>query len=111
MIPPAISVLSAILSAIEGVKVAAPSLAGLVGSDHSRDHSSAFLLQRLGTGAAGRLFGPVMGVGFAAIGACGVGGVAAHTDILKALWPTYALASWQAISRLRSSNWLRSFSP
>jgi KUP system potassium uptake protein len=50
-----------------------------------------FLLQRLGTGAVGRLFGPIMGIWFAAIGAIGVHGVAAHSEILKSLLPTYAL--------------------
>jgi KUP system potassium uptake protein len=50
-----------------------------------------FLLQRLGTGAVGRLFGPVMGIWFAAIGVIGVRGIAAHPAILKALSPTYAL--------------------
>jgi hypothetical protein len=50
-----------------------------------------FLLQRLGTGAVGRLSGPVMGIWFAAIGAIGVHGVAAHPEIFKALLPTYAL--------------------
>ena len=50
-----------------------------------------FLVQRRGTAAVGRLFGPVMIVWFVAIGACGIGGIAGHPEILKALSPTYAL--------------------
>src|SRR5262249_23309357 len=50
-----------------------------------------FLLQRLGTGAVGRLFGPVMAVWFASIGVIGVHGIAGHPEILKALSPSYAL--------------------
>jgi len=87
MITPAISV----LSAIEGVKVAKPSLADLVVPITVVIIVCLFLVQRLGTGAVGRLFGPVMGVWFAAIGVIGVRGIAAHPAILKALSPTYAL--------------------
>ena len=70
VITPAISV----LSAIEGVKVAAPSVAGLVIPITAGIIVGLFLLQRLGTGTVGRLFGPVMGIWFAAIAACGVRG-------------------------------------
>ena len=49
------------------------------------------MLQRLGSGAVGRLFGPVMLVWFAVIAACGVHGIADHPEVLKALSPTYAL--------------------
>ncbi len=87
VITPAISV----LSAIEGVKVAAPSVAGLVVPITAAIIVGLFLVQRLGTGTVGRLFGPVMGVWFAAIGAIGVRGIAAHPQILKALSPTYAV--------------------
>jgi KUP system potassium uptake protein len=48
-------------------------------------------VQRIGTGAVGRLFGPVMAVWFIVIGACGIGGIVDHPEILKALSPTYAL--------------------
>jgi KUP system potassium uptake protein len=39
----------------------------------------------------GRLFGPVMGLWFTAIGVIGATGVAAHPQILRALSPTYAI--------------------
>src|SRR5215468_7664375 len=87
VITPAISV----LSAIEGVKVAAPSLSDLVIPITAAIIVCLFLLQRLGTGAVGRLFGPVMAIWFTVIGVFGIRGIAAHPAILKALSPSYAL--------------------
>jgi KUP system potassium uptake protein len=87
MITPAISV----LSAIEGVKVAAPSLSDLVIPITAAIIVGLFLVQRLGTGAVGRLFGPVMIIWFTVLGVLGVGGISAHPVILKALSPSYAL--------------------
>jgi KUP system potassium uptake protein len=87
IITPAISV----LSAIEGVKIAAPSVDELVVPITAVIILGLFLLQRLGTGAVGRLFGPVMAVWFTAIAVIGVHGVAAHPAILRALSPSYAL--------------------
>jgi KUP system potassium uptake protein len=86
MITPAISV----LSAIEGVKVSAPSVSGLVIPITVAIIVVLFVVQRLGTGAVGRLFGPVMGVWFTVLGVLGVRGIADHPEILKALSPTYA---------------------
>jgi KUP system potassium uptake protein len=87
MITPAISV----LSAVEGLKVAEPSLEQLIVPITAAIIVVLFLLQRRGTAAVGRMFGPVMIVWFLAIGACGVGGILDHPEILKALSPTYAL--------------------
>jgi KUP system potassium uptake protein len=86
MITPAISV----LSAIEGVKVAAPSVSELVVPITAAIIVVLFLLQRLGTGVVGRLFGPVMAIWFAVIAACGIRGIVSHPAILKALSPSYA---------------------
>src|SRR5882757_2191929 len=49
-----------------------------------------FLVQRLGSGAVGRVFGPVMLVWFATIGALGIRGITMHPEVLKALSPSYA---------------------
>ena len=87
MITPAISV----LSAIEGVKVAAPSLSDLVIPITVVIIVALFLVQRFGTGAVGRLFGPVMGVWFTVLAVLGVHGITTHPAILKALSPTYAV--------------------
>ena len=87
MITPAISV----LSAIEGVQVAAPSVGSIVLPITAVILIGLFLLQRLGTGWVGRLFGPVMAVWFIVIGAWGIRGIVSNPSILKALSPTYAL--------------------
>ena len=88
IITPAISV----LSSVEGVKVAAPSLSDLVIPITVVIIIVLFLVQRLGTGAVGRLFGPVMAVWFTVLGVLGVRGIAAHPVILEALSPSYAIA-------------------
>ncbi|MFE0254797.1 potassium transporter Kup [Streptomyces sp. NPDC059010] len=87
MITPAISV----LSAVEGLKVVEPSLEDAVVPITAVIIVLLFLVQRRGTAAVGRVFGPVMITWFTAIGACGVVGITDHPDILKALSPTYAL--------------------
>jgi len=87
MITPAISV----LSAVEGLQVVEPSLAALVVPVTAVIIVLLFLVQRKGTAAVGRVFGPVMIAWFLAIGAGGVAGIAGHPDILEALSPTYAL--------------------
>ena len=45
----------------------------------------------MGTGAVGRMFGPVMAVWFTVIGLLGVRGIVAHPVILEALSPSYAI--------------------
>jgi KUP system potassium uptake protein len=86
MITPAISV----LSAIEGVQVAAPSVGAIVLPITAAILIGLFVLQRLGTAAVGRLFGPVMALWFTVIAACGIHGIISNPSILKALSPTYA---------------------
>ncbi|HEU5418786.1 MAG TPA: KUP/HAK/KT family potassium transporter, partial [Streptosporangiaceae bacterium] len=88
MITPAISV----LSAIEGLKVVRPSLAAWVVPLTAVIIACLFAVQRFGTAAVGRLFGPVMIAWFTAIGACGVWGITMEPGILKALSPTYAVS-------------------
>ncbi|GAA2770163.1 potassium transporter Kup [Mycolicibacterium pallens] len=87
MITPAISV----LSAVEGLKVVDPSLSELVVPITAVIIVGLFAVQRRGTAAVGRFFGPVMIVWFVVIGACGIRGILGHPQILKALSPTYAL--------------------
>ncbi|AKK30106.1 potassium transporter Kup [Mycobacterium sp. EPa45] len=87
MITPAISV----LSAVEGLKVVDPSLSELVVPITAVIIVGLFAVQRRGTAAVGRFFGPVMIVWFLVIGACGIRGILGHPQILKALSPTYAL--------------------
>jgi KUP system potassium uptake protein len=87
MITPAISV----LSAVEGVKVAAPSVSGIVIPITVAIIVVLFMAQRLGTGAVGRVFGPVMAVWFTVLAALGLRGIADHPVILEALSPSYAV--------------------
>jgi KUP system potassium uptake protein len=86
MITPAMSM----LSAVEGLKVVEPSLSEWVVPITAVISLVLFSVQRYGTHAVGRLFGPVMIAWFLAIGACGVKGILGHPQILKALSPTYA---------------------
>jgi KUP system potassium uptake protein len=87
MITPAISV----LSAVEGLKVVQPGLDHLIVPITATIIIVLFAVQRLGTARIGRSFGPVMVLWFLAIGACGIGGIARHPQVLKALSPTYAI--------------------
>ena len=88
MITPAISV----LSAVEGLKVIEPGFRDWIVPITAVIIVALFAVQRRGTGAVGRFFGPVMIVWFVSIAACGVGGIFGHPQILKALSPTYALS-------------------
>jgi KUP system potassium uptake protein len=87
VITPAISV----LSAVEGLKVAAPSLSPLVVPIAVAILTALFAVQQWGTHAVGRLFGPVMAVWFVAIGSAGSREVIAHPEVVEALSPSYAL--------------------
>jgi KUP system potassium uptake protein len=87
MITPAISV----LSAVEGLEVAQPSLEHLVVPIAAAILIALFLLQSRGTGTVGALFGPVMLVWFLVLAVLGVHGIASHPDILRALLPSYAV--------------------
>ena len=87
MITPAISV----LSAVEGLKTVQPSLAQAVVPITAVIILFLFLVQRRGTAAVGRVFGPVMILWFVTIGVLGVAGITRYPSILKALSPTYAI--------------------
>ncbi|MGW4525409.1 potassium transporter Kup [Amycolatopsis sp. NPDC004378] len=87
MITPAISV----LSAVEGLKVVSDGLGDWVVPITAVIIIGLFLVQRRGTAAVGRVFGPVMIAWFTVIGVCGIAGIAGHPEILKALSPTYAI--------------------
>jgi len=88
VITPAISV----LSAVEGLKVAAPSLAHLVVPIAVTILAVLFVSQRFGTRRIGALFGPVMTLWFAVIALAGIPELLRDPSILRGLSPTYALA-------------------
>jgi KUP system potassium uptake protein len=87
MITPAISV----LSAVEGVKVAAPSLSSIVLPLALAVLTALFAIQRFGTHVVGRLFGPVMIVWFLTLAAAGGNRLIHHPQIIRAISPTYAV--------------------
>jgi KUP system potassium uptake protein len=87
VITPAISV----LSAVEGLEVAAPRLHDWVIPLTLLVLTVLFAVQRFGTGGIGQWFGPVTLVWFAALVALGLPHIAAHPGVLVALNPAYAL--------------------
>ena len=84
-ITPAISV----LSALEGLKLPAPSVAPYVLPLSVLVLLGLFLLQHKGTAVIGRLFGPVMAVWFGTIGILGLIGILEHPSVVLALDPRY----------------------
>jgi KUP system potassium uptake protein len=88
MITPAISV----LSAVEGVKVAAPGLSSMVVPITVAVIVALFSVQHFGTQRVGSLFGPVMVVWFSVLAALGVSQLAKDPGAFRALSPTYGAA-------------------
>jgi KUP system potassium uptake protein len=86
MITPAISV----LSAVEGTKTVASGMDPYVVPITVVIILGLFSVQMLGSGAVGRLFGPVMLVWFATIAILGIRGITMHPKVLEALSPSYA---------------------
>jgi KUP system potassium uptake protein len=85
MITPAISV----ISSVEGLNVATPSLTHLIVPISLGILIALFAIQRSGTGAVGWLFGPVILIWFATIAILGGREVIAHPGVLQALSPTW----------------------
>jgi KUP system potassium uptake protein len=87
IITPAISV----LSAVEGLKVAAPSLDNVIVPLTVAILIVLFLVQRHGTARLGAAFGPIMIVWFVLLAALGVGHLVQNPAILGALLPHHAV--------------------
>jgi KUP system potassium uptake protein len=87
MITPAISV----LSAIEGLKVAAPGVSHLVVPIALAILVSLFMVQRFGTGAVGWLFGPIMLFWFTILAVLGLHEVIRHPGVIQGLSPTWGV--------------------
>jgi KUP system potassium uptake protein len=87
VITPAISV----LSAVEGLNVVTPHLTSFVLPITIAILASLFWVQKYGTEAIGRLFGPMMLVWFATIGFGGVWQIWQHPGVLQTLLPTTAI--------------------
>ncbi|HEY2368374.1 MAG TPA: KUP/HAK/KT family potassium transporter, partial [Polyangiaceae bacterium] len=87
VVTPAISV----LSAVEGLKTAAPSLATFIVPITMCILVGLFMVQRRGTESIGFIFGPVMLVWFATIGALGVRSILHSPYVLAAINPMCAI--------------------
>ncbi|MFJ4294919.1 potassium transporter Kup [Curtobacterium sp. NPDC089689] len=88
VITPAVSV----LSAVEGLQTAAPSIEHLIVPIAAVILIVLFAVQRFGTGKVGNLFGPVMLLWFVVIAAAGVPHILAHPGVLQGLSPTWAIS-------------------
>ncbi len=86
VITPAISV----LSAVEGVSVATPALEQWVIPVTVVVITCLFWIQSRGTGAVGKVFGPVMAVWFCMLGLLGALSIAKTPEVLGALDPSHA---------------------
>ena len=87
VITPAISV----LSAVEGLEVAAPGLHRFVVPVTLVVLTALFAAQRFGTAVVGRFFGPITLTWFVALAALGVPHIVANPQVLVALSPHHAL--------------------
>ncbi len=87
IITPVISV----LSAVEGLKVLSPDLADWVLPITVTILVGLFAIQRLGTAAVGRLFGPVTTVWFIVLALLGAASLVQTPEVLLALDPRHAL--------------------
>ena len=88
IITPAISV----LSAIEGLKIIAPSLEAYVIPVTMLLIAGFFAIQRFGTGAIGKFFGPIMIVWFLTLGVLGLMSIIHNPQVLRAINPLYGLS-------------------
>jgi KUP system potassium uptake protein len=87
-ITPAISV----LSALEGLTIAAPGLGPYVVPTAVAILIALFAIQSQGTARIGQAFGPVMAASFATIALLGIWGIAGHPAVLLGLDPRYAVS-------------------
>lgn len=85
IITPAISV----LSAIEGLQIAAPGLETLVVPATVGILIILFMIQRHGTGSMGALFGPIMFLWFSTLALLGILEVIQHPHVLSAINPIW----------------------
>jgi KUP system potassium uptake protein len=88
VITPAISV----LSAVEGLEVINPGMKSFVIPVTLIIITGLFTIQRYGTAAVGRLFGPIMVIWFASLAAFGVMGIVQNPTILNAVNPMHAVS-------------------
>ncbi|MFM8311917.1 MAG: potassium transporter Kup [Ilumatobacteraceae bacterium] len=87
IITPAISV----LSAVEGLERVSPSFDAWVVPIAVVILLGLFIVQKRGTGAVGRVFGPIMVVWFVVIAVLGLRQIVNEPGIFRSMWPGYAV--------------------
>ncbi|NTU52143.1 MAG: potassium transporter Kup [Chlorobiaceae bacterium] len=87
MITPSISV----LSAVEGIKIVAPSFSPLMIPVTIVILAGLFLFQHHGTAKVGAFFGPIILIWFISIGLLGLVEIVCYPRILKAVFPWYGI--------------------
>ncbi|WP_202306411.1 low affinity potassium transporter Kup [Dryocola clanedunensis] len=87
VITPAISV----MSAIEGLEIAAPSLDAYIVPLSIVVLTLLFMIQKHGTGMVGKLFAPVMLLWFLVLAVLGARSIIANPEVLQALNPAWAV--------------------
>ena len=87
MLTPAISV----LSATEGIEAINPALAHWTVPLTLVILTTLFAVQFKGSDAIGKIFGPIIFIWFATIGYLGFKQVQIRPEVMKALWPSYAI--------------------
>lgn len=92
LITPAISV----MSAVEGLDIVNPDLAGFVLPIGVTIITALFVVQRFGTDLVGKAFGPVMVAWFVVVGLLGVPHIVADPGVLSALSPHHAIVFFVA---------------
>jgi len=95
MITPAISV----LSAVEGIEVATPVLSAYIVPIAVVILIGLFMIQRHGTGAVGRVFGPVMIVWFLTLALLGLPHILGNLEVLAAINP------WHGVMFFVNNGW------
>lgn len=99
IITPAMSV----LSAVEGLKIVTPAFDRFVVPIAIGILIGLFFIQRHGTAAVGKVFGPTMVLWFGVLALLGVLQIAKNPSILAALSPVY---SWQFMIEHKTAAWL-----
>lgn len=87
VITPAISV----MSAIEGLEIAAPSLDPYIVPLSIIVLTLLFMIQKHGTGMVGKLFAPIMLTWFAVLAVLGARSILANPEVLNAINPIWAV--------------------
>ena len=88
IITPAITV----LSALEGLQIAAPQLSHFIVPMALAVLITIFMTQRFGTAKVGKIFGPIMIIWFLTLGVVGIYNIAHNPHVLSAMNPYWGLA-------------------